>query len=65
MFTFHKLAMLLIIIGAINSGLVGVLHTDLIVGLFGTLSHVIYVLVGVSGVYMALTTYTTLLKKTA
>ncbi|MEQ1705568.1 MAG: DUF378 domain-containing protein [Rickettsiales bacterium] len=40
-----------------------VLHVDLIGVLFGTFSHIISVLVGLSGLYMLLTTYTTLLKK--
>lgn len=61
----HKLALLLVIIGATNIGLVTWLHVDLITMLFGDFGHVISVLVGLSGVYMLLTTYTTLLKKHA
>lgn len=60
----HKVATLLVIIGAVNIGLVTLTHVDMI-ALFGGLSHVINVLVGVSGIYMLLDTYTTLLKKTA
>jgi len=64
MHMFHKLATFLVILGAANIGLVSWLHIDLI-GMFGLLSPTINVLVGVSGLYMLLTTYTTLLKKVA
>ena len=60
--TLHKLAMLLVIIGAANIGL-GTLHIDL-VAMFGGLAPVINTLIGVSGIYMLLDTYTTVLKKT-
>lgn len=60
----HKLAMFLVIIGAANIGLVTWLKVDLI-SMFGALSPTVNVLVGVSGLYMLLATYTTLLKKTA
>ena len=45
----------IIIIGAINWGLVGLFRFDLIAFLFGTmswLSRIIYVLVGIAGIYM-------------
>ncbi len=61
----HKIALLLVIVGAVNIGLVSLAQVNLIGVMFGALSHVINVLVGLSGVYMLLTTYTTLLKKTA
>lgn len=60
--TLHKFATLLVIIGAANIGIVSWLHVDLI-GMFGSLSSTINVLVGVSGIYMLLDTYTTLIKK--
>jgi uncharacterized membrane protein YuzA (DUF378 family) len=60
---FNKITLLLVIFGAINIGLVTLLHVDLISVVFGTFSHIISVLVGFSGLYMLLTTYTTLLKK--
>ena len=59
---FHNIAPFLVIRGAANIGLVSWLHVDLI-GMFGALSGSINVLVGVSGLYMLLSTYTTLLKK--
>jgi uncharacterized membrane protein YuzA (DUF378 family) len=62
---FHKFALLLVIVGSINMGLVAMLHVDLFVTMFDGLSHIVSVLVGISGVYLALTTYTTLLKKHA
>ena len=62
---FHKVSLLLVIIGAINVGLFTLLNVDLVGTMFGTLSHVISVLIGLSGVYMLLTTYTTLIKKPA
>jgi uncharacterized membrane protein YuzA (DUF378 family) len=59
---FHKTAMFLVIFGAANIGLTSWLHVDLI-GMFGSLSSAINVLVGVSGLYMLLSTYTTVLRK--
>jgi uncharacterized membrane protein YuzA (DUF378 family) len=60
----HKLALLLVIIGAVHMGLTAWTHTDLIGTVFGTeLGHIVSALVGISGVYMLLTTYTTLIKK--
>lgn len=60
---FNKITLLLVIFGAVNIGIVTLLHVDLISLLFGDLSHIVSVLVGLSGIYMLLTTYTTLLKK--
>lgn len=48
------LAVLLSVIGAINWGLVGILNKDLIMGILGLgadLSKVIYIIVGVAGVW--------------
>ena len=45
----------LVIIGAINWGLIGFFHFDLVAFLFGTMSwfsRVIYALVGISGIYL-------------
>ncbi len=60
---FNKITLLLVIIGSLNVGLVTLLHVDLIGVVFGDFSHIISVLIGFSGLYMLLTTYTTLLKK--
>lgn len=62
--SFHKLATFLVIVGAANIGLSSWIHVDLI-SMFGPLSSVINALVGVSGIYMLVDTYTTLLKKHA
>ena len=62
---FNKITLLLVIVGAVNIGLMTLLHVDLIGVVFGDLSHIINALVGFSGIYMLLTTYTTLLKKPA
>lgn len=59
---FHKVATFLVIAGAANIGLTSWLHVDLI-AVFGALAPTINVLVGVSGIYMLISTYTTLLKK--
>lgn len=59
-----KVTLLLVIIGAVNIGLVTVLGFDFI-SIFGPLSPVVKLVVGFSGVYMLLTTYTTLLKTPA
>lgn len=50
-----RLALILVIIGALNWGLIGFLKLDLVASLFGgqdaTLSRIIYSLVGVAGAY--------------
>ena len=49
------IALLLIIIGAINWGLFGLFQYDLVADIFGgpatALSRIVYVLVGIAGVY--------------
>lgn len=58
--TFDYIALSLIIIGAINWGLIGFFQFDLVATLFGGqaswISRVIYALVGIAGIY-ALTLY--------
>jgi uncharacterized protein len=49
------LSQLLVIIGALNWGLVGFLNFDLVATLFGkksVISKLVYILVGLSGVYL-------------
>lgn len=49
-----KIALLLIVIGAINWGLIGLFNFNLVDTIFGTaslISRIIYVLVGVSGLW--------------
>ncbi len=49
-----KIALVLIIIGAINWGLIAILNFDLVAALFGdmtVLSRIIYGLVGISGLW--------------
>lgn len=50
-----RLALLLVIIGAINWGLIGLFQFDLVASLFGgqeaLLSRIVYSLVGLAGVY--------------
>ncbi|MDQ1276931.1 MAG: uncharacterized protein QG610_2510 [Euryarchaeota archaeon] len=49
---------LLVIIGALNWGLVGLLSLDLVALLFGkksTVSKLVYILVGLSGAYLLMT----------
>ena len=51
----YWICLLLIIVGALNWGLVGVFHFDLVAFLFGTmsaLSRLVYTLVGLAGVFM-------------
>lgn len=50
------LALILVIVGGLNWGLVGALNFDLVATLFGdmsSLSRIVYVLVGLSAVYLA------------
>ena len=52
------IALLLAVIGAINWGLVGLLNMDLVASIFGaasTISKAVYVLVGLSGLYVGVT----------
>jgi uncharacterized membrane protein YuzA (DUF378 family) len=52
--TLDAIALLLVIIGAINWGLIGFFQFDLVAALFGDMtafSRVIYALVGVAGLY--------------
>ena len=49
-----KIALVLIIIGAINWGLIGFLKFDLVAAIFGdmsVLSRIVYSLVGISGLW--------------
>ena len=49
-----KVALVLIIIGAINWGLIGFFKFDLVAAIFGqmsSLSRIIYALVGISGLW--------------
>ena len=49
-----KIALLLIIIGAINWGLIGIFEFNLVDTIFGTMSivsRIIYALVGISGLW--------------
>lgn len=59
MSTLHWTALLLVIIGAVNWGLVGLFQFDLVAALFGgqgaPLSRVVYTLVGISGLILAFT----------
>jgi uncharacterized protein len=51
------IAAVLVVVGALNWGLVGAAHTDLVALLFGAgsiLSSVVYVVVGLAGFYQAL-----------
>jgi uncharacterized protein len=50
-------AAILVIVGAVNWGLVGAAHTDLVALLFGAgsiMSSIVYVVVGLAGLYLAL-----------
>lgn len=53
--TFDYIALALIVIGAINWGLIGFFQFDLVAALFGGMtswiSRVIYAIIGISGIY--------------
>ena len=54
----HTLTRILVLVGALNWGLVGFFGFDLVAALFGemtTLSRIVYSLVGLSAVYQILT----------
>jgi len=49
------IALILVIVGGLNWGLVGLLNLDLVAAIFGAmsvLSRIVYVLVGLSAVYI-------------
>ena len=52
--TLERLALVLVVVGALNWGLVGIAQFDLVAALFGgqtaLLSRIVYGLVGVSGI---------------
>lgn len=51
-------AFILVIVGAINWGLVGLFNFDLVATIFGdmtTVSRIVYVLVGISAIYLVVT----------
>ena len=51
----HKVAMVLVVIGALNWGLVGLFHFNLVMAIFGSwpiIERLVYVLVGVAAVLM-------------
>lgn len=52
--TLDLIAMILVLVGALNWGLVGVFRFDLVAAIFGSMtavSRIIYSLVGVSAIY--------------
>lgn len=54
----HMVAFLLVVVGAVNWGLVGLFQYNLVTMLLGSwpvVENVVYVLVGASGVYLAAT----------
>lgn len=64
--TIKRIALALVIIGAINWGLIGLFRFDLVAGIFGgqgaALSRVIYTLVGISGL-VSLAIYSDLMRE--
>lgn len=58
--TMQLVALILVVVGAVNWGLVGVAQFDLVAALFGgsdaPLSRLVYTLVGAAGVVLAATT---------
>jgi uncharacterized membrane protein YuzA (DUF378 family) len=60
MSTLDWVAMVLLVVGGLNWGLVGLLNFDLVATIFGdmsTLSRVVYTLVGLSAVYVGYTSF--------
>ncbi len=55
--TLHKIAMFLVIVGALNWGLIGALNFNLVEKLTGdnaSLTKLVYIIVGVAAVYVAM-----------
>jgi uncharacterized membrane protein YuzA (DUF378 family) len=56
----HVVALILVVVGALNWGMVGAANFDLVATIFGAgsaLARVVYILVGISGVLLAVTSY--------
>ena len=55
----HLFALVLVVVGAVNWGLVGIAQFDLVAALFGgqdaVLSRIVYALVGIAGVTLVAT----------
>jgi uncharacterized membrane protein YuzA (DUF378 family) len=54
----HMASFILVVIGAVNWGLVGLMNFNVVATIFGTMptiERLIYLLVGASGVYLAAT----------
>ncbi|MDP2664387.1 MAG: DUF378 domain-containing protein [bacterium] len=52
------IALLLVVVGALNWGLVGLLDMDLVAKIFGdmtSITKIVYIVVGLAGVYVAVT----------
>lgn len=65
--TLKIVSYVLVLVGALNWGLVGLFHFDLVAAIFGEmsiLSRIVYILVGLSALVSAFTTYTCYSKKT-
>lgn len=55
------IALILVIIGGLNWGLVGLFDFDLVAAIFGAMSvisRIIYILVGLSAIYLAIASFT-------
>ena len=55
--TFDILAAILVVVGAVNWGLVGLLQFDLVASIFGdmsVISRMVYVLVGLAGAFQVI-----------
>ena len=61
MFKFLKItSYILVLVGALNWGLVGLYHYDLVAAIFGEmtrLTRIVYILVGLSAIISAITSY--------
>ncbi len=55
--TLDVIAIILVIIGGLNWGLVGLLNIDVVAAIFGAMSvvsRIVYILVGLSAIYLAI-----------
>lgn len=56
--TLDWITLILVIVGGLNWGLVGILKFDLVAAIFGemgVISRIVYILVGLSAIYIAVT----------
>ncbi len=51
--TVDLIALVLVVVGGLNWGLIGLADFDVVAAIFGTISRIVYALVGLAAIYVA------------